>query len=128
MTRITKQAKKKIRHRRIRKRIIGTSERPRLSVFRSNRFIYAQLIDDRKNITLASLSEKNLAKDKKNKSQQVPKEFSGKIKNAYLVGLNLAQAAQKIGVKKVIFDRGGYKYHGRIKALADGARSAGLEF
>ena len=125
-----KQEKRMIRHRRIKKRVIGTKGRPRLSVFRSNRYLYAQLIDDKKGITLVSFHEKKLSQEKKSKSkkEKLPKELSGKIKTAYLIGLKLAQIAQKAGISQVVFDRGGYKYHGRIKALAEGARAGGLKF
>ncbi|HRP54143.1 MAG TPA: 50S ribosomal protein L18 [Fluviicola sp.] len=104
--------------RRIRKKISGTSSVPRLSVFRSNKQIYAQLIDDTKGVTLvASSSYKNKAAEKKNKSEQ-----------AAVVGKEIAEKAIKAGVESVVFDRNGYLYHGRVKALADSAREGGLKF
>lgn len=115
--------KKELRRQSIRKRIrrviTGTSERPRLSVFRSNKQIYAQLIDDNSGVTLvaASSAEPTIA------SQKVPK-----VEQARLVGQTLAQKAITAGIKSVTFDRGGYLYHGRVKSLADSAREGGLEF
>jgi large subunit ribosomal protein L18 len=105
------------RHRRIRGKVSGTAERPRLAVFRSNRGISAQLIDDRAARTVASASWLAL------------KGFSGdKTEQAAEVGRKLAEAARAAGVTTCVFDRGGYLYHGRVKALADGAREGGLEF
>lgn len=104
---------------RIRKTIVGTAERPRVSVFRSNKEIYAQIIDDSKGITLlaASSREKALA------------SFSGtKTEVATAVGKALAEKAAKAGIESVVFDRNGYLYHGRVKALAEGAREGGLKF
>lgn len=109
------------RHRRVRVRVQGTAERPRLNVFRSLRHIYAQLVDDTVGHTLASagtLDEELRGELKKLK----------KTEQAKLVGQMLAKRALEKGVKQVVFDRGGYKYHGRVKALAEGARSAGLQF
>ncbi len=104
--------------RRIRKKISGTSKVPRLSVFRSNKQIYAQLIDDTTGLTLASASSyKNKAVDKKNKSDQ-----------AAVVGKEVAEKALKAGIETVVFDRNGYLYHGRVKSLADSARAGGLKF
>lgn len=125
-----KREKRISRHKRLRKKIFGNSLRPRLSIFRSNRYIYAQLIDDEKKVTIVGFNEKKLEKEKKvaSKKDTLPKELSGKVKSAYLIGLRLAQLAQKEGITKTVFDRGGYKYHGRVKALADGARAGGLEF
>lgn len=104
---------------RIRRTIKGTAERPRLSVFRSNKQIYAQLIDDvnGKTIIAASSKDEGVAAGKQNKVQQ-----------AEAVGKTLAERAVASGVTEVVFDRGGYLYHGRIKSLADGARNAGLKF
>jgi large subunit ribosomal protein L18 len=102
----------------IRKRITGTAERPRLAVFRSNSQIYAQLIDDVKSVTIASsASLKNSAAQKVNKTEQ-----------AKMVGKEIAEKAIKAGINTVVFDRGGYLYHGRVKALADAARENGLKF
>jgi len=109
------------RHRRVRVKVSGTSQRPRLNVFRSLTNIYAQVIDDTAGHTLASAS--TLDKD-----LRTTVEGKSKIEAAKLVGELVARRAQEAGVKQVIFDRGGYKYHGRVKAVADGAREAGLEF
>jgi len=109
------------RHERIRKRLMGSAQRPRLSVFRSLHHVYAQVIDDNTGRTLAAAStrEKTVANGLKS--------LAG-IDAAQRVGTMLAERAKEKGVTAVVFDRGGYKYHGRIKALADAARSAGLEF
>jgi len=114
----TSERKLRVR-RRIRKVSVGTAERPRLSVFRSNSAIYAQVIDDSKGITLvtASSRDKDLSKTKGNKSEV-----------ATLVGKSIAEKAKKAGIDKVAFDRGGNLYHGRVKSLAEGAREAGLKF
>jgi large subunit ribosomal protein L18 len=105
------------RHRRIRGKVAGTAERPRLAVFRSNKGIFAQLIDDREARTVAAASWLQL------------KGFSGnKTDQATEVGKQLAASAKAAGVTSCVFDRGGYLYHGRVKALADGAREGGLEF
>ena len=104
------------RHRRIRGKIAGTAERPRLAVFRSNRGIFAQLVDDQSGRTLASASWSAVASS------------GSKIDQATAVGKALAQAAKKAGVERCVFDRGGYLYHGRVKALAEGAREEGLQF
>jgi large subunit ribosomal protein L18 len=109
------------RHVRLRKKILGTPERPRLAVFRSLSHIYAQVIDDRQGHTLAAASD--LDKD-------VVSKTKGKKKSdvATLVGKAVAEKAQKKGVSQVVFDRGGYPFHGRVKALAEAAREAGLKF
>ncbi len=113
------------RKRRVRKKIFGTPERPRLSVFRSCKHIYAQIIDDTTGRTLVAAS--SLTPEIRQKWSDLKKE-GGKTAVAKAVGELLGQRAVSAGIKKVAFDRGGYKYHGRVKALADGARSAGLEF
>jgi large subunit ribosomal protein L18 len=106
------------RHRRVRGKVQGTAERPRLVVFRSNRGILAQLVDDVEAKTLAAADHK-----------QLKKTFKGsKIEQAGEVGKLLAAEAKKAGVESVVFDRGGYLYHGRVKALAEGAREGGLKF
>lgn len=105
------------RHLRVRKKINGTPECPRLNVFRSNAHIHAQIIDDVKGHTLASCN-----------SVDMKLENGGNIEAAKTVGTELARRAQEKGIKKVVFDRGGYVYTGRVKALADAAREAGLEF
>lgn len=106
------------RHARVRKTIRGTSERPRLAVYRSNKYIYAQVIDDRQGRTLAAASsqEPDLRSERLN------------VETAAKVGALVADRAKGEGVTAVVFDRGGFKYHGRLKALADAAREAGLEF
>lgn len=109
------------RHRRIRMRVHGTSERPRLNVFRSLRHIYAQLIDDSVGRTVAAASTLDAEV-----SQEIAK--LSKADQAKLVGKVLAKRALEKGVKQIVFDRGGYKYHGRVKALAEGARAEGLQF
>ncbi len=112
---------RKIRHLRIRKKIMGTPERPRLAVYKSLRYIYAQIIDDTKGHTLvaASSMEKELRSQLKSTKN---------IEAAKLVGEVIAKRALEKGIKKVVFDRGGFLYHGKVKALADSARAAGLEF
>ena len=110
-----------IRHARVRKKISGTPEMPRLCVYRSNKYIYAQIIDDTKGITLVSASSLDPAL--KGQLEEVDK--SGEAK---LVGKLVAERAKQAGVDKVVFDRGGYVYTGRVAALAAGAREAGLEF
>lgn len=109
------------RHLRVRKKITGTQERPRLNVFRSGKHIYAQIIDDQKGVTIVSAStvDKQLRGDIAN---------GGNVEAAQKVGAAIAKRAQEKGITKVVFDRGGYLYHGRVKALADAAREAGLEF
>ncbi len=109
--------KRKIRHRRIRKKIKGTSEKPRLCVFRSNQHIYAQLINDSKGSIIESASDFEIKGKSKTKKEA-----------AYEVGKLIAQKAQDKNIKKIVFDRAGYKYHGRVKKLAQGAREQGLEF
>ncbi len=109
-------ARQKIRYR-IRKKISGGAARPRLSVFRSNSDIYAQLVDDDNGVTLAAAS----SREKDIKAQKAPK-----IEKSKLVGAAIARKAGELGIKEVIFDRGGYIYHGRVKAVAEGARESGL--
>lgn len=121
MARIKRNLARKRRHIRVRKRIQGTPDRPRLNVFRSLSEIYAQVIDDEAGVTLVSAST-------------IDKELRGQMKDlnkseqAALVGKAVAERAKKQGIDTVIFDRGGYRYIGRVKALADGAREGGLEF
>jgi large subunit ribosomal protein L18 len=118
MPTLTVRQARERRHRRVRRRLFGTAERPRLVVFRSNRGIQAQLVDDHEAKTVASASH-----------TQLKKTFKGtKSEQAAEVGKLLAANAQKAGVETVIFDRGGYLYHGRVKALADAAREGGLKF
>jgi len=114
----SRQSARTRRHTRVRKRVRGTGDRPRLAVFRSNRYIYAQVIDDTLGRTLASAS-----------SQETDLRSSTlNISTAAKVGELLAGRAKDAGVSTVVFDRGGYKYHGKVKALADAARESGLEF
>lgn len=134
-----KREKQLRRHKRVRAKIFGTKGRPRLCVFRSNKHIYAQLIDDEKSYTILSSSDLELknSKIKDQKSKRKPKEkeiekeeksISGKVAIAYEVGKLIAKKALKQKIEKAVFDRGGYKYHGRVKALAEGARKGGLKF
>jgi large subunit ribosomal protein L18 len=115
-----KKESRKKRHRSLRKRIEGTPERPRLAVFRSTRHIYAQVIDDLDKKTLAATSDMGM--------EAPTGDDAGKKALAKLVGAAIAKKCLEKGIDKVVFDRAGYKYHGRISALADGAREAGLKF
>lgn len=121
MAKKTRSEMRKRRHIRVRKKVAGTSERPRLNIFRSLNQIYAQVIDDNSGRTVVSVS--TLDSKVKTKAKSLTK-----TEQAKLVGEEIAKRAKKAGIKEVIFDRGGYKYHGRVKALADAAREAGLEF
>jgi large subunit ribosomal protein L18 len=121
ITKIDRNKVRKIRHLRVRKKLSGTAERPRLNVFRSNKHIYAQVIDDTKGITLVSAS--TLDSELKEKL-----ENGSNIEAAQKVGELIAKRAKEKGINTVVFDRGGYLYTGRVKALADSAREAGLEF
>jgi len=112
---------RKIRHVRIRTRVIGTAERPRLAVFRSLSHIYAQVIDDTSGRTLAAVDSRS--PDFRGKAKT-----GGNVAAAKVVGELLAQRAKARGINQVVFDRGGYQYHGRVKALAEAARAAGLAF
>ena len=122
--------KRQLRRRRhVRRRIVGTAERPRLTVFRSSKHIYAQLIDDLSGVTLAAAS--SLVADVRgalptSKTKQQP--YGGNVKGAAAVGKALAERAKARGITKAAFDRGHYRYHGRLKALADAAREGGLQF
>ncbi len=116
-TRNSKNTTRRFAHDRIRKKVQGTSERPRLNVYRSVNHIYVQVIDDLKGATLVAAN----SGEGKNKN-------GGNVDAAKAVGKAIAERAQAKGIKKVVFDRGGYIYHGRVKALADAAREAGLEF
>jgi len=118
---MARDSKREIRnriHERIRARVAGTQERPRLAVFRSLNHIYAQVIDDQQGHTLVAAA--STEKDLKGKG--------GNIQGAKMIGKAVAERAKEKGIKRVVFDRGGYLYHGRVKALADAAREAGLEF
>lgn len=113
---------RQIRHMRVRRKVQGTADRPRLTIFRSLSNVYCQLIDDEKGVTLAAAS--TLTAEIKQKLG----ERRGNVKASEAVGEAIAKLAQTKGIKKVCFDRAGYKFHGRVKALADAARKAGLEF
>jgi len=119
MKKLSKKIKRERRKRKIRKRISGTKFCPRLSVFRSAKHIYAQIINDQKSETLASASDLELKLKKKKLT---------KAQIAEKVGDLIAGKAAKLKIKKVVFDRAGFKYHGRLKALAEGARKSGLKF
>ncbi len=115
-----KNETRKKRHVRIRKRVVGSAERPRLSIYRSNLHVYAQVIDDTKGHTLAAASSAEAAlKGEKN---------GGNLDGAKAVGKLIAERAKAAGIEKVVYDRGGYLYHGRVQALADAAREGGLDF
>lgn len=116
-----RENKRKLRHTRVRKKVKGTSERPRLNVFKSLNHIYAQIIDDTADRTIVAAS----SNDKEMKGKM---KTGGNIEAAKMVGTLVAARAVGKGLKKVVFDRGGYIYHGRIKALAEAAREGGLEF
>ncbi len=107
------------RHLRVRKKVAGTAERPRLVVFRSLKHISAQLVDDQRGVTLFGVTDS---------SEGVSPEGAGKVGKAKGVGKALAAKAKAAGISSVVFDRAGYRYHGRVKAVADGAREGGLEF
>ena len=107
------------RHLRVRKAITGNAARPRLVVFRSLKHTYAQLVDDDRGHTLVGVSDL---------TKELEPEKPGKVGAARAVGALVGQRAQKLGIKKVVFDRGGYLFHGRVKAVAEGARASGLEF
>lgn len=119
ITKLDKNASRKKRHARVRAKLSGTAARPRLNVFRSNKHLYAQLIDDMSGVTLASAS--TMEKD-------LNLESTNNVDAAKLVGELVAKRAVEKGITAVVFDRGGYLYHGRIQALADAARENGLQF
>lgn len=119
ITKPDKNQVRKKRHARVRAKLSGTAERPRLNIYRSNKNIYAQLIDDANGVTLASASTLD---------KELSLESTGNAEAAQKVGELIAKRAVEKGIKEVVFDRGGYLYHGRIKALADAARENGLQF
>ena len=131
---INKTEKKEIRsriHDRIRRKLRGTPERPRLAVFRSVSHIYVQVIDDMGGRTLvaaSSVDKDAVGKPAKGSKAKTSKTRGGNVAAAKMIGKLVAERAKQKGITKVVFDRGGYQYHGRIKALADAARAAGLEF
>jgi large subunit ribosomal protein L18 len=112
------ERRQKIRYS-IRKKVVGTAEKPRMSIFRSNAEIYVQLIDDTNSVTLAAAS----SRDKDIAAQKVTR-----VEKSKLVGAAIARKATELGIQKVVFDRGGNLYHGRVKSVADGAREGGLQF
>ncbi len=116
---LNKVERRKRIHKRVRKIVKGTAERPRLSVFRSNKEIYAQLIDDDKGVTLAATSSRD---------KEVASQKGTKTEKAAMVGEKIAKLALEKGIETVTFDRSGFLYHGRVKSLADGARKGGLKF
>ncbi|HET7789753.1 MAG TPA: 50S ribosomal protein L18 [Gemmatimonadales bacterium] len=115
----TQADRRRRRHLRVRKKVQGTPARPRLVVFRSSKHIYAQVVDDLKGVTLLGASDT---------SEGIQIEGKGKTAKSFGLGKLIANQAKAKGITKVIFDRGGYQYHGRVKAVADGARKGGLEF
>jgi large subunit ribosomal protein L18 len=119
ITKADKNATRKKRHARVRAKLSGTTVRPRLNVYRSNQHIYAQIIDDVNSVTIASASTMD---------KELSLEGTSNVDAAQKVGELVAKRAVEKGVKEVVFDRGGYLYHGRVKALADAAREAGLQF
>jgi len=120
MAKLSRREARVRRHKRVRKKVFGTSERPRMVVFRSLKHMYVQLVDDSKGVTLVAASSLD---------PDYPKESRGSNKEgAKIVGELCAKKALQAGISSVVFDRGGYLYHGRVKALADGAREAGLQF
>ena len=117
---MNKNESRQKRHRRVRKRVMGTSERPRLNIYRSLNHIYAQVIDDTKGSTIAAASSLD--------SSLKESKSGGNVEGAKAVGRLVAERAKEAGISRVVFDRGGYLYHGRIQALADAGREGGLEF
>jgi large subunit ribosomal protein L18 len=115
----SRQEQRYRRHLRVRQRVAGTPERPRLVVYRSLKHIYAQLVDDTRGVALMGVSDN---------SEGIAVEGTGKVARAVAVGKLIAEKAKAAGITAVVFDRAGYQYHGRVKAVADGAREGGLEF
>ncbi len=115
----TRRQRRARRHRRVRKKVGGTADRPRLAVYRSLRHVYAQVVDDDEGRTLVGVSDL---------SDGLSKEKPGKVGVSFAVGKLVASKAQERGIKRVVFDRAGYPYHGRVRAVAEGARDGGLEF
>ena len=115
----SQEGRRRRRHLRVRKKVSGTPERPRLVVFRSSKHIYAQVVDDTRGVTLVGASDR---------SEGIAVEGGGKVAKSVALGKLVAERAKAQGITRVVFDRGGFQYHGRIKAVADGARNGGLEF
>ena len=118
---ISRAESRKRRQTRVRRKVTGTADRPRLCVFRSSKHIYAQIIDDSQGVTVASASTRD-------KSVVDGLSYTGNVEAAKAVGEKIAQNAQEKGIKNVVFDRNGFVYHGRVKTVADAAREAGLDF
>lgn len=118
-----RRARRARRHIRVRKKMSGTGERPRLVVFRSLRNMEGQLVDDDRGVTLLGLSTQSAPMD-----GEVAEGMSAKVAAAYRAGFALAERAKEAGIERVVFDRAGFRYHGRVKAFADGARAGGLDF
>jgi len=124
MRRLTKKSKnlnRQLRHAKVRAKISGTASKPRLSIFRSLNYVKLQLVDDEYGKTLCAVDSKKIKEKKAG-------DLVGKTANAFLAGKELAELAKNKKIVEIVFDRGGYKYHGRVKAVADGAREAGLKF
>ncbi|MGI9535228.1 MAG: 50S ribosomal protein L18 [Thermodesulfobacteriota bacterium] len=126
INKVSRNTRRSFKHKRIRKKIYGTNDIPRVSVYKSTKNIYAQVIDDDNKQTILNISSLSPAVVKKFKN--VDKEMTKKVGVSKLVGTQLSELVKEKGIKKVRFDRGGYSYHGRIKALADGLREGGIEF
>ena len=125
----TRKSKRIRRHKRIRAKVRGSGDRPRLSVFRSLKHIYGQLIDDYSGLTVVAANDFSVNKIKSGKEDKKNTPAVGaKVEIAFKVGKSLAEEAKKKGISRVVFDRGGFAYHGRVKAFAEGARAGGLEF
>jgi len=120
---VSKNLRRQIRHNRVRAALAGTADRPRLSVFRSLKETYVQLVNDEAGKTIVAASSNEI--DAKAKA---PEGMNAKVATAYLTGAKLAEKAKEKNITKIVFDRAGYKYHGRVKAVADGARAGGLQF
>ncbi len=118
---IKKESSRERRRARVRAQVFGTADCPRLNVFRSLKSVFAQLIDDEKGVTLVGVSSVNIKSEKNEK-------YNGKAAAAFAVGKALGVQAKEKGITKVVFDRAGYRYHGRVQAVAEGAREAGLQF
>lgn len=126
----TKKQKREIRKKRVFEKVMGNKDKPRISVFRSNKHIYTQLVDDVSGLTLVSVNDMDIKKikNKKPTNENSKDEKFKKINISFQVGEELAKKALKKKIKKAVFDKSGYKYHGRVKSLAEGARKGGLKF
>ena len=122
---VSRKLRRNFKHKRIRKKVFGTNEIPRVSVFKSAKNIYAQVIDDDKQETILHIS--SLSPEVVKKLKDADKELTKKVSISKLVGVQLAGLVKKKGIKKIRFDRGGYPYHGRVKALAEGLREGGID-